>query len=456
MPKDNLMPALTYKPSATNTRREFLKFAAVPASSLLLTACGGGAEEVATTTPTPSVAPAASPSPTPAASPSPTPAASPSPTPAASPSPTPAASPAAAPAPSGPVPAWVSALPLWHWHEIPNTALSSVDPAIQPLGITGPRSKIEAWCGASLKRQGSVYMLGAAGGHADYAGNEVNALKLNTATPQWVQSRAPSSNTDIINLAQFYLDHKPAAAHTYYNTQFIESLNRMMVFASGGMSGSFPPAPGGFPYMGDKRSFSFNLSTNDWDSPDYVAQFPGDGDSIAALCVKHPWTDDVYYSRSYGTGWYRWTRSTNTWAKLSNASRAPWYAGAAIDPLRNRMLVVGGYSASAPLVLNLDGTSLAVNFSGLGASALTLSGYPGIVYDESLDRYVVAFNSGNSIRVLRVHPETWLVDEPSMTGNAPASRLNGVLNAIQYAPELRGVVVANKHNGNVFFARTSA
>jgi hypothetical protein len=362
----------------------------------------------------------------------------------------------APPASTTTLPAWVAALPLWQWYEIPNTALSSVDPSPRPLGITGPSSKIDAWCGACLKRSGSHYMLGAAGGHGDYAGNEVNSLALNVATPQWSQLRAPTPNSDIINSTQFYLDNRPSATHTYYASQFIESLNRLMVFSSPGVFGPFPSAPSDFPYLGDKRSFSFNLTTGDWDGPDYVAQFPGTGDFTAALCVKHPWTDDVYYSKSYGSGWYRWTSATNTWSKLSNVTRAPWYAGAAIDPLRNRVLLVGGFSAATPEVRSLDGSLIPATFVGLGAAALALSGYPGVQYDEATDRYVVAFNSGTTIKILRVHPDTWFVDEPALTGNAPAARANGVQNAMQYVPELKGFVLANRHNGNVYFFRTSA
>jgi hypothetical protein len=219
-------------------------------------------------------------------------------------------------------------------------------------------------------------MLGAAGGHGDYAGNEVDALALNVAKPRWTQLRGPTRNADIINRAQFYLDGRPSATHTYYSTQFIEALNRMLVFASPGVSGPFPPAPGDFPYVGDKRSFSFDAATGDWDPPDHVAQFPGTGDFTAALCVKHPGTDDVYYSRNYGSGWYRWASATNTWSKLSNVSRAPWYAGAAIDPLRERMLIVGGYGALPPEVRHLDGARVEVAFAGMEDASLTLSGYP--------------------------------------------------------------------------------
>ncbi|MDE2437240.1 MAG: hypothetical protein KGM49_13375 [Sphingomonadales bacterium] len=347
-------------------------------------------------------------------------------------------------------------LPLWQWYEIPNTALSSVEPAVRPLGSTGPSSKIDTWCGAALKRSGSVYMLGAAGGHADYAGNEVNALALNVAAPQWVELRGPTPNAEIINAAQFYLDNRPAATHTYYASQFIESLGRMMVFASPGLNGTFAAAPSGYPYVGDKRSFSFNVAAGDWDAPDYVDQFPGSGDFFGCLCVKHPWTDDVYYSRNYGSGWYRWTRITNSWTRLSSTTRAPWYAGSAIDPLRNRMLVTGGYSPTAPEVYNLDGSSVAAAFTGLGSSALALSGYPGVIYDEALDRYLVVYNGSNGIKVLRVHPETWLVDDPALTGTAPAARPNGIQNSVQYVPELKGFVIANSYGGNVWFVRTAA
>ena len=404
-----------------DTRRAFLRIAAAPAGSLLLAACGGGAAILSTNASLAPVVPALSLSPK-----------------------------------TGPLPDWVAALPLWQWYEIPNTVLSSVAPTITPLGNTGPRSKIEAWCGASLKRNGSVYMLGAAGGHGDYAGNEVDALALNVATPRWTQLRGPTPNADIINAAQFYLDNAPAATHTYYATQFIESLNRMIVFASAGLLGSFPAAPINYPYLGDMRSFSFNLTTGNWDTPDYVAQYPGTGDSIAALCVRHPLTDDVYYSRNYGTGWFRWTSRTNTWAQLSDVSRAPWYAGAAIDPVRDRMLIVGGYSPMPPEVRKLDGTAVAAAFSGLGAGALAVGGYPGVCYDEATDRYIVAFNSDPTIKLLRVHPDTWYVDEPAVTGSLPQTRINGLMNAMQYVPELRGLVVANKYDGNMLFIRTSA
>jgi hypothetical protein len=360
------------------------------------------------------------------------------------------------------MPAWVTQLPLWQWYQIPNTALSSVEPSPRPLGITGPQSKISAWCGASLKRSGSIYLLGAAGGHGDYAGNEVDALVLNTDVPKWIQLRGPTANADLLNDTQFYLDYRPAATHTYYSTQFINSLNRMLIFPSPGMAyGALPPPPGGWPYQGDKGwTFSFNLATNDWDKPNQsgypVAQWPAYGDFTACLCVKHPVTEDVYYSRNYGDGIWKWAAASNTWSRINPYGKAPWYAGAAIDPGRDRMLCVGGYGSGSPEIRQVsNGAVTTTTFGGLGASSITLGNYPGVVYDEINYCYLV-FRNSNPIEIFRVQAGSLAIDQPTITGTKPAQRPNGVLNAIQYVPELRGIVIANSYTGNAFFMRTAA
>jgi hypothetical protein len=357
------------------------------------------------------------------------------------------------------LPSWVKNLPLLQWYEIPNTKLSSVAPSPPIFGNSGPASKINSWNGATLKRQGSVYMLGAAGGHADYAGNEVDALKLNAETPRWLELSPPTPNSKIINRSQFYLDLKPGATHTYYATQFINARNRMIVVASPGMNGSLPPPPANWPYAdASDHSFSFNLATNTWDKPEYFASYNGGGDYIAALVVKHPVTEDIYYSRNNNGGWWRWSQVTNTWSKLSDATRSPWCAGAAIDPKRNRMLIVGSYEGTSPAeVRNLNGNPIPVTFGGLGGDALKLGGYSGMVYDEVNDVFLVVYNNAatGKISILRVNSASWFVDALPVTGIPPANRPNGIHNSVQYVPELGGIVIANSYTGNVMFMRTS-
>lgn len=358
---------------------------------------------------------------------------------------------------SAALPTWVSNLPLWQWYAIPNTALSSVEPSPRPCGNTGPASKIEAWNGATLKREGSVYLIGAAGGHGDYCGNEVDALKLNTITPQWVQLSPPSANSAVINTSQFYLDLKPSATHTYYATQFVNARNRLFVLPSQGMLlYGLPNAPIEWPYFGGRGySFSFNMATNSWDAPDYVGYYPGGGAYQAALAAKHPVTEDIYYNRD-GGGWWKWTQATNSWSQLSSTNMGN-FAGAAIDPIRNRMLLIGSYNNDKdPRVANLNGTQIPVDFGGLGPAALRLGNYPGVVYDEANDKFLVFANDGTNIQVYRVDAATWSVDSPSISGTLPSARKNGIQNSVQYVPELGGVVIANDYYGNVLFMRTSS
>lgn len=426
-------------------RRHFLRAMTLPIGASLLTGCGGGGTADAATV-DPSTGPTTHPSGEPELE-------------TTDPGPSPSIPPVA----SGPLPAWVAGLPLWQWHEIPGTALASVDPVPRPAGGTGPRSKIDAWCGAALKREGSVYLIGAAGGHADYVGNEVNALALNTDKPAWKELRGPSAASDVINKAAYYLDKRAAATHTYYTSQFIEGLNRLVIFGRQGISGEkFKAAPADWHYVGDAWIKSFDLASNDWDAPEFLGQIPGDtsvgGSTTANLVVKHPTTQDVYYSRNGTLGWYRWSAAKQTWTRLSNASRSPWYCGAAIDPRRERMLIVGGWGKSAPEVRDLNGNVLSVRFGGIGEAAITDENntYPGVFYDEALDQFVVVRNVADRIAVHLVDAATLTITDPGMSGTAPAKRMNGIQNAVQYVPELRGFVLAVNHAGNVWFVRTSA
>jgi hypothetical protein len=351
------------------------------------------------------------------------------------------------------MPTWVTALPLWQWYGIPNTALSSIAPAITPTGGTGPSSKISDWAGACLKRTGSVYIIGAAGGHADYSGNEVDAIVLNTETPAWVELRAPTPDAYVINTAPLYLDYRPAASHTYMATQFIDQLNRFVIVAPPGLLGPWPAPPAGWPLAND-HSPCFNLVTNDWEAPTYIGTYNGGGEFIAALTVKHQMTGDIYMARLYSY-WYKWTRSTNTWSNLGPAGGYDTnYVGAAIDPVRNRILMVGGGNFD-PRVKDLTGTTVAATFGGLGIAPLNNGSYSGMVYDEVNDNFLSFQNTTSIIDFYRVDAATFYVDKPTTTGTPPAVRPGGVNNAMQYVPELGGVVIANSYGGNVQFMRTS-
>lgn len=364
-------------------------------------------------------------------------------------------------------PAWRRFAVVHQWIEIAGTALSTVAPDPLPgTSPSSPASKITAWCGAALKRAGSVYYIGMAGGHADYAGNEINALDLSVDVPAWAEVSACSADVDIYNRTGIYADLRGGSYHTYNYLQFIDSIGKLVGFNNPGVdySSGTPPysVPGDWPYAsggGAPANYDFRWSPafdpvgGEFESPTYVPEFPTTaGDWTAAMCVKHQTTGDVYIARS-GDRWRKLTAATRTWSTPS-AEYEQNYTGQAIDPTRDRMLIVGGFSAAAPRVRDLDGHLISVTFGGLGAGAITVAAYHGVVYDEENDRFLVFVNT-DPLTVYAVDADTWAVSAVTTTGVEPAQRSNGIHNSVQYVPEMTGVVYANSYTGNVLFMRTA-
>lgn len=360
------------------------------------------------------------------------------------------------------LPTWLSSASVGQWVSVPNSTLSTFDSANlspRPPGITGPISKVVAWCGGAIKRSGSVYMLGAAGGHGDYAGNEVQAIALNTNSPGWTMLRGPSATAVMYDDVPAYGDGRRAATHTYYNTQFDNAANRMFVMPAPGMfwSAGLPAAPSGYAFTDNNRPMAFSLSTNDWESFGTHTSWPGalGSDFTAGLCCSNALTGDIYFARSGDSGkFWRYAPGTRTWTQLTNIGHGN-YAGSAIDHTRDRMLVVGDFSGTvAPRVYSLTGALQSVSFGGLGAGVLAMNSYPGVVYDETRDSFLVVRNT-NPITVYEVNASTYAVSLFAMSGTVPAARTNGVHNAVQYVPELKGIVFHNNYSGPVQFMRTA-
>lgn len=357
------------------------------------------------------------------------------------------------------LPSWVEALPLWEWYAIPNTNLSSVPPSPTPPGILGPSAKINAWCGAALKRLGSVYILGAAGGHGDYYGNEVNAIELNTENPAWVELRASTLTADMYDATPVYADLRKSPPHTYWATQFDNANNRMLIMSNGGPFGTsgIPDAPVGWPYTpASGVLMAYDLDTGDWTPPNDLTPFPFGATATADLCTFDPVTNDIYYDKDQQGRLWKYSPSANSWTDVGPFFLNGAYAGAAIDHARGHMLTVGSFPGTRPPDVRDINTALTISptFGGLGASVLTISNYPGVVFDEENDTFLVCSNT-SPVTIYRVAAGTLVVDEPTVTGTKPAQRPNGILNSFQYVPELKGVVIANSYTGNMRFMRTA-
>lgn len=300
-------------------------------------------------------------------------------------------------------------------------------------------------------------MLGAAGGHGDYYGNEVNALQLNAANPEWVELRGPTSDANLYKSTPVYADLRRSAVHTYASTQFDNLNNRMLIVCCGGPHGTPPPSdpPPEWPWpQNDLVLQGFDLGTNDWTHPNALARLPV-AFSTADLWCTHAATGEIYAVKSQSDGMHKYSPASGTWSNVGSFFMNGGYRNGAIDSVRNRMLICGSFGgAEDPLVRStVNAAAVSASFGGLGASVLRDGSYPGVVYDETNDNFLV-FRNTSPISVYRVNAATWAVDQPSITGSA-AQRPNGIHNAVQYVPELKGVVLCNSYSGNVKFMRTA-
>lgn len=372
----------------------------------------------------------------------------------------------------GSMPSWVTSQSLWTWFDVPNSTLSSAGVNQSPTpsySATGPSSRIDTWCGATLKRSGSIYIIAASGGHSDYSGNEVIALNLNSESPGWSVLKTASANATIYDQTEVYSDNRRAATHTYYATQFLQSQNRVVIMPSPGMFNSgAPSAPGGFQYPdGTGLVCSFSLSTNDWEAIDTVARPVNggagggiEGDFTAQRVCANPSTDEIFLSRYGATNGRAWkyNPNTNSWA-ATNSVYQIGYGGAAVDFTRNRMLCIGNYDGDmAPQVYNWDTlANLTGSFTITNGSQLISGGYPGLIYDEANDTFL-AFLNTSPITIRRVSwtgATSMTVDTPSISGTL-AQRTNGIQGSVQYVPELKAVVIANSYTGPVKMMRVAS
>lgn len=158
---------------------------------------------------------------------------------------------------SGGAPAWFTSLAERTWTDIAGgsaysgaawqkgSRLSDVVPSPLPPG-NGQNSIIKAWNAAVSLQSRGEYLKVAEGGHGDYYGNEIYALRLKDETPGWKRIWGPTPNAQITTTsiayndpAVRYGDGAPKTAHGWHYRQATETASgdrlwTLMTNAGGG------------------------------------------------------------------------------------------------------------------------------------------------------------------------------------------------------------------------------
>ncbi len=348
---------------------------------------------------------------------------------------------------SATIPAWLAGKPLNSWIRVPGTS-----------GAGG--SAVFAYSGMALKASSSEIIIAAAGGHSDSSDNRVVSIRLDQDSPAWITRMQPSAQVQI-DVAH-YADGKPSARHTYYSTQYVPQLDRVMLIGAE------------FTY-GSAVSFSavdgFNLSNNLWDPagtwPAATAAF-GKTINIA--------NGDIWSASDYNVA--KWSAITGT--QTLTLTNAPFMAKQnAWDPARNQLISIGfgdGWGYGNFPTLN----AYRIDSTGTTVTPITFNLSPGLTqfladkpvsaafeYDPDNDRFIYYGGNIDGGRIYVLNPNSsaaWDVSILSLasgTNNPPLSDPVGVNNRVRYVPQLKGFVYlhcgpyGSPDNLYLYFIRTS-
>jgi hypothetical protein len=350
-----------------------------------------------------------------------------------------------APPPLTQLPAWVTALAIGQWGQIPNTALSSVDPSPMPAGNFSPTNaaaKVGAWTSFVVDTRTSKVYSVANGGHNDYSGNEVDELNLELDQPAWTQRLAPTPSGSLSNCQSYYADNRPASRHSYYGVTLDIVNDRIMLFG-----GAHWCVGGGF----HSAVSSYNIGSNTYNGPGTHPNVPGTAD-VSAYSID-PSTGDVY--GVVFSAMRRWNRATNTWTILNPSGTSPngVETMSAMDTTRRRILFVGGTSGDNHVYTLQGNTVMAITLTGPNAASIANAVKGSLVYVEAFDRYLVRLGAAGAT-VYMIDPQTFEVTTLGTTGGGtiPLTQ-NGPYNKFLYVPRLGGAVYVPSHTGNAWFLR---
>ncbi len=358
-------------------------------------------------------------------------------------------------------PAWLRGVPIGGWVELPNSAISTVQPnPLPPFPFGGyPAGKITAWIGMAMDQRSCTLWSVANGGHNDYSGNEADSINLLADAPAWVQKRAPTQNVGPGDQS-YYPDGTPASRHSYYGPVISTIRNRYLI-------------PGGVMYgsVGPTREVmdGFDLTNNVYDAAGTYPNEPIPLFAGGASSVLDPRNDNIYFSSNGSLA--KWTQATNTWTMLTSSFPiGAIYQATAWDSKRNLAVFFSNpqYEPARAVTYAADSATTTVKtYSGAQAGVVNNPGGDGITYVPALDAFLMHKGEHGGL-VYRIDAATFAATSFTTTGgtNAPglldsADNFCGSLPCTQhifqrfiYCAKLGGVVYQSYYSANLWFLRT--
>jgi hypothetical protein len=309
-------------------------------------------------------------------------------------------------------------------------------------GVIGYKSSLVAWCGASIDtRSSTVYSL-CPGGHSTYRGNFAIKVKLSVDSPV-MEEAARTSPASVIctftgktgGTVQCRVNHdgRPPSAHTYYSNQFIERLDRAMLFGSAALH----------PTGGYRQIVSLNPATGDYEPDGTYPDMPIHHNTDNPIC-KDPVTEKVYKFRLNAHEFAIFDPDKLSWSGRLTAPFRPSAHPMCVDTRRNRLFHLGAQNrpGKPPFTMDLASQNFTARVLKGSWQVFTGAGW-GMVFvehptDPNQDAFLLRNDFGDGL-VYRIHPETFEVDTLRTTGGDAILRASAhptrTYNKWLYAPQ---------------------
>ncbi|MCW8131632.1 MAG: hypothetical protein KIS92_14900 [Planctomycetota bacterium] len=328
--------------------------------------------------------------------------------------------------------------PANSWIEVPNTKMSAVTPNDKQFpgtwGVCGPRSVVDAWCGAALDTKRSRLIL-FGGGHADYAGNELYSFDVTKMAWERLTDPTPNPKDDDTDENP---DGTPQSRHSYGGLAYLAHCDRY--FALGGSiyrSG----------HAACTKVWTFDLEAKKWARAKDKAPFrPG----YDCTCAYDPQTKKLWFCNINAGGWgevWSYEFEQEKWTRLKTGEFLG-LTGVALDTKRGLLI---GLSVGKVLAFDVRGQAPVATWQTTGGEEFLKHKEVGFDYDPVADR--LAGWSSDKVYVLDPEKKTWEVKDPP---GAPKPSGNGTFGRWRYVPSVNAFVLVTDIHDNVHFYKLSA
>lgn len=325
-------------------------------------------------------------------------------------------------------------VPTSEWITIPNTKIVDILPPesfVQPIHyIVGPRAIVGAWSGASWDEARQEMHIIAAGGHADYCGNEHIKLNLDDLSVSLVRGPSSLGNMTYTELgdAGATPDGNLVSRHTYGGTVYDQDRDQHYVFPGS----SCDPAGDA-----DRKVWAANGQTGetqllmdiDLPSAGSIGWRGSRNQAIYDPITQKAWVSNmgIFYSFDPDAA----VRKTFQ----SNQPQYPYgfKQSVAFDVDRRMMLLTGGGSF---WTYNIDTNTLA-KYSDKGADFKDCYS-PGLAFVESQDSFV-AWCGGSDL--YWIDPDTLEYTASTTLGVPPTMPTYGMFGRFRWSEKYQGIVV---------------